>query len=60
MAFGIYKALNGGMWLSRAEPFVTWGPAPNAKRYPSEADAWWVISRLSYKDGNGAAVVTLE
>jgi hypothetical protein len=63
LKFGIFKPLGGpntGMWLTRAEPFVTWGLEPSAARFPTQGEAWQVIGRLSREDGNGAAVVALE
>ena len=63
LQFGVFKPLNGagsGVWLVEAEPFVSWGPQPNAVRFPTQAEAWKVIGRFSRDDGSGAVVVALE
>ena len=61
-SFGISKPVVGGqpIWLTRASPFLAWGPAHEAARYPTKEAAWGIIGRLPYQDGSGALVRVLD
>ena len=54
--------LNSGArsWLTRATPFVSWGPEAAAARYSTESRAWQTVATFLQRDAEGAMVVALE
>ncbi len=58
----VVKPLSSGgrIWLTRAFPFVTWGPEAKAALYATERHAWEAIARLGTRDAEGARVVAME
>jgi len=60
--FIIGKLVSDGnrIWLSRAFPFVTWGPVTEAARYPAESHAWQTIGRLLPREAEGAMVIATQ
>jgi hypothetical protein len=58
---GIYKALGAvRIWLTRGPPFVTWGPEPGARWYPTERMAQRILEALPVMDQEAAAIASLD
>src|SRR5438874_340769 len=59
--FGICKTLGAArVWLTRGAPFVTWGPEPHARWYPTEGMARRIIASLPIRDREAAAIAPLD
>lgn len=60
-SFVIVKLSSGARsWLTRATPFVSWGPEATAARYANESCAWQIVAKFLQRDAEGAMVVPLE